>query len=112
MTGKHFVDIPHLRGITAAYQVSPEFDPSKSTVAFIYSTVTSSDVFRLQLQDAQLLNSLKMIAINQLVYGDTKGPESFPAWHASVTNLQVLNSLEVDKFSSSAALREDRSVLV
>jgi pimeloyl-ACP methyl ester carboxylesterase len=98
MTGKRFVDIPHLGGITAAYQASPEFDPSKPTVAFINSMVTSSDVFRLQLQDAKLLNSLNMIAIDQLGHGDTKGPESFTAWDAAVTNLQVLESLEIDKF--------------
>jgi pimeloyl-ACP methyl ester carboxylesterase len=98
MTGKHFVDIPHLRGITATYQASPEFDPSKPYVAFINSMVTSSDVFRLQLQDAKLLNSLNMIAIDQLGHSDTKRPESFPVWDAAVTNLQVLDSLEIDKF--------------
>jgi hypothetical protein len=112
MTCEHFVDIPHLRGITAAYQASPEFDPSKPTVAFINSMVTSSDVVRLQLQDAKLLHSLNMIAIDQLGHGDTKGPESFTAWDAAVTNCRFWTPLRLTNSSSSAALREDGFVLV
>jgi len=95
---KQTVKVPHLGGITAAYQLVPkQYDASKPTLVLVNSFTTSSDLYRLQYQDEKLTSAVNLLAIELLGHGDTRGPEQFTYWDTAIMNLQVLDALGIKK---------------
>jgi len=92
-------DIPHLGGISAAYQLLQPYDSSKPTLVLINSHRTTSDLYKLQFEDASMSSVMNMIAIEPLGHGQTRSnSEHFTFWDTAIMNLQVLAALGIDKW--------------
>ncbi|KAF1938086.1 alpha/beta-hydrolase [Clathrospora elynae] len=92
-------DVPHLGGITAAYQTSGPIDKSKPTLILVNSFTTSSELYRDALVNKELTSVMNLVAIELLGHGQTRAPKSehWTYWDTAIMNLQVMEKLGVDK---------------
>jgi len=88
------VDVPHLGGITAAYQTPHPYDPAKPTLVLVNSFTTSSELYRSQYANTHLTDAMNLIAIELLGHGQTRTErENWTYWDTAIMNVQVLDAL-------------------
>ena len=92
------VQVTHLGGITAGYQMPFPYDPSKPTLVLVNSFTTSSELYREQYQNEKLTSTMNLLAIELLGHGQTRTKtEHWTYWDTAIMNLQVMESLGVEK---------------
>ncbi|KAI4605511.1 hypothetical protein J4E81_006848 [Alternaria sp. BMP 2799] len=92
------IDVPHLGGITAAYQTSGPVDASKPTLILINSFATSSELYRDAYTNETLTSVMNLVAIELLGHGQTRAKtENWTYWDTAMMNLQVMEKLGVKK---------------
>lgn len=92
------IKVPHLGGITAAYQTSHPLDPSKPTLVLINSFTTSSELYTQQYEDPALTGAVNLLAIELLGHGQTRTRrENWTYWDTAEMNLQVLDVLGIER---------------
>lgn len=92
------VQVPHLGGITAAYQMPQAYDASKPTVVLVNSFTTSSELYRSQYKNKELTDAMNLLSIELLGHGQTRSKsENFTYWDTAIMNLQVMEALGVKK---------------
>lgn len=92
------IDVPHLGGITAAYQTSGPVDASKPTLILINSFATSSELYRDAYANKKLTSVMNLVAIELLGHGQTRAKtENWTYWDTAMMNLQVMEKLGVKK---------------
>ena len=92
------LSVPHLDGITAAYQSPHPYDPRKPTVVLINAFTTSSELYRDQFANKQLTDMVNLLAIEVLGHGQTRTKrEHWTFWDSAEMNLQVLEELKIEK---------------
>jgi pimeloyl-ACP methyl ester carboxylesterase len=101
MPNTQTVTVPHLGGITAAYQTSGPLDPSKPTLLLVNSFTTSSELYRDAYTDKALTSVMNLISIELLGHGQTRVHDTkthWTYWDTAIMNLQVLEKLGVQRF--------------
>jgi len=93
------VDVPHLGGITAAYQTSGPIDKSKPTLLLVNSFTTSSELYAETFKTKELTDVMNLVAIELLGHGQTHAHKAkhWTYWDTAVMNLQVMEKLGIDK---------------
>jgi len=95
------VHVPHLGGITAAYQTpssQPSISSSKPTLILVNSFTTSSELYREQFENEELTSKVNLIAIELLGHGQTRTEnENWTYWDTAIMNVQVMDALKVEK---------------
>ncbi|KAL8703087.1 MAG: hypothetical protein Q9201_003724 [Fulgogasparrea decipioides] len=92
------VDVPHLGGITAGYQMSHPYNDSKPTLVLVNSFTTSSELYRSQYENEELAAAMNLLALELLGHGRTRTKsENFTFWDTAIMNLQVMEALGVKK---------------
>ncbi|KAL8777701.1 MAG: hypothetical protein Q9213_007744 [Squamulea squamosa] len=92
------VQVLHLGGTTAGYQMPQPYDKSKLTLVMINSFTTSSDLYRSQHENNTLISAMNLLAIEPLGHGQTRTKsENFTYWDTAIMNLQVMEALDVKK---------------
>ncbi|KAI4184833.1 MAG: hypothetical protein LQ346_006036, partial [Caloplaca aetnensis] len=98
MSNTRTLDVPHLGGIKAGYQMPNAYDPSKPTLVLVNSFTTSSDLYRSQYEDKDLTSAVNLVAIELLGHGQTRTKsENFTYWDTAIMSLQVMEALGVKK---------------
>ena len=98
MSDTRTVQVSHLGGITAGYQMPFRYDPSKPTLVLVNSFVTTSELYREQYQNEKLTSAMNLLAIELLGHGKTRTKtENWTYWDTAIMNLQVMESLGVEK---------------
>ena len=98
MSSTKTVQVPHLGGIQAGYQMPHPYDPSKPTLVLVNSFTTSSELYRGQYQNEKLTSKMNLLAIELLGHGQTRTKsENFTYWDTAIMNLQVMEALGVKK---------------
>jgi pimeloyl-ACP methyl ester carboxylesterase len=98
MPNTQTVEVPHLGGITAAYQTSGQIDKSKPTLVLINSFTTSSELYRDAFHNESLISVMNLLAIEPLGHGQTRAKvENWTYWDTAIMNLQVMEKLGVEK---------------
>ncbi|KAI6832361.1 alpha/beta-hydrolase [Hortaea werneckii] len=88
------VNVPHLGGIDAAYQIPTPYDASKPTMVLVNSFNTSSELYKSQFANEKLTKRMNLIAIELLGHGQTRTKaEHFTYWDTAIMNIQVLEKL-------------------
>ncbi|KAH7072119.1 Alpha/Beta hydrolase protein [Paraphoma chrysanthemicola] len=90
------ITVPHLNGITAAYQTSPSWDPAKPTLLLVNSFTTSSELYRDAYTNPALTEVMNLISIELLGHGQTRVHDErthWTYWDTAIMNLQVLEKL-------------------
>ena len=92
--------VPHLGGITVSYRAT-QYDASKPTLVLLHSFMTSSGLYRAQLESESLTSIANLIAVDLLGHGDSRinsCVEQFTYWDSAIMTLQLLDQLKIDKF--------------
>lgn len=98
MANPKTVQVPHLGGITAGYQMPRTYDPSKPTLILVNSFTTSSELYQSQYQNEKLNSAMNLLAIELLGHGQTRAKaENWTYWDTAIMNLQVMEALGVKK---------------
>ncbi|WP_247604627.1 alpha/beta fold hydrolase [Gordonia paraffinivorans] len=92
------IDIPHLGGSTIGYKFGREYDPSLPTMVMVNSFTTSVELYRPQFADAELNESMNLLAIEPYGHGATRASYGqFTYWDSAIANLQVLEALGINQ---------------
>lgn len=93
------VDVPHIGGITAAYQTSGNIDKSKPTLILVNSFTTSSELYHDAYSNKELTLVMNLIAIELLGHGQTRAhkAKNWTYWDTAIMNLQVMEKLGIDR---------------
>lgn len=92
------VQVPHLGGIAAAYQMPQPYDASKPTLVLVNSFTTSSELYRSQYGNEQLTDKMNLLAIELLGHGQTRTQkENWTYWDTAIMNVQVMEALGIEK---------------
>ncbi|KAI9686816.1 MAG: hypothetical protein M1820_010551 [Bogoriella megaspora] len=92
------VDVPHLGGITAAYQTALPINPDKPTLILVNSFTTSSELYRSQFANVELTERMNLVAIELLGHGQTRTKtENWSYWDTAQMNLEVMDALNIPK---------------
>lgn len=92
------IDIPHLGGSTIGYKFGREYDPSLPTMVMANSFTTSVELYRSQFADAELNESMNLLAIEPYGHGATRASYGqFTYWDSAIANLQVLEALGINQ---------------
>lgn len=98
MTTTSIINVPHLGGIEAAYQMPEAYDSNKPTLVLVNAFTTSSELYRAQFSDSRLTDQMNLVAIELLGHGQTRtAREQWTYWDTAEMNLQVLDALKVDR---------------
>ena len=98
MANTKTVQVPHLGGITAGYQMPHSYDPAKPTLILVNSFTTSSELYQGQYQNEKLTSSMNLLAIELLGHGQTRTKtENWTYWDTAIMSLQVMEALGVEK---------------
>lgn len=98
MSNTKTVQVPHLGGITAGYQMPRPYDSSKPTLILVNPFTTSSELFQGQYQNEKLTSAMNLLAIELLGHGQTRTKaENWTYWDTAIMNLQVMEALGVKK---------------
>ncbi len=90
--------VPHLGGSQIGYAFGREYDASKPTLVLVNSFTTSVQLYRPQFADEKLAETANLLAIEPFGHGATRTPwQQFTYWDSAVANLQVLESLGIDR---------------
>ncbi|KAL2813753.1 Alpha/Beta hydrolase protein [Aspergillus cavernicola] len=92
------IHVPHLGGISAAYALSGEYDPSKPTCVLANSMCMTTALYKDQFDDAKLTAAVNLLAIEPLGHGSTSSAtEHFTYWDSAIMALQVMDALGIQK---------------
>lgn len=93
------IEVPHLGGISAAYQTAGPIDKSKTTCVLVNSFTTTSELYRDAFDDEGLTSVMNLLAIELLGHGQTRAhkTEHWTYWDTAIMNLQVMEKLGIDK---------------
>ena len=98
MSNTKTIEVPHLGGITAGYQMPHTYDASKPTLVLVNSFTTSSELYQGQYENEKLTSTMKLLAIELLGHGKTRTKcENWTYWDTAIMNLQVMEALGVKK---------------
>lgn len=98
MSNTKTIQVPHLGGITAGYQMPHPYDSSKPTLVLVNSFTTSSELYQGQYQNEKLTSTMNLLAIELLGHGQTRTKcENWTYWDTAIMNLQVMEALGVKK---------------
>lgn len=98
MPNTRTVEVPHLGGITAAYQSAGPIDKSKPTVVLVNSMTTSSELYREQFKNKALTDMMNLVAIELLGHGQTRAKtDNWTYWDTAQMNLQVMEKLGIER---------------
>lgn len=98
MPNTKIVQVPHLGGISAAYQTPHPIDHAKPTVILVNSMTTSSELYQDQFKDERLTSVMNLVAIELLGHGQTRTKsEHWTYWDTALMNLQVMEKLGIEK---------------
>ena len=98
MPNTKIINVVHLGGIDAAYQMRREYDRNKPTVVLVNAFTTSSELYRDQFESLELNDQFNLVAIELLGHGQTRtAREHWTYWDTAEMNLQVLDALEIDR---------------
>lgn len=99
MPNTQTVDVPHLGGITAAYQTSGPIDKSKPTLILVNSFTTSSELYADAFKTKDLTDVMNLVAIELLGHGQTRAHKAkhYTYWDTAIMNLQVMEKLGIEK---------------
>lgn len=98
MSSTKTVQVPHLGGITAGYQMPHSYDSSKPTLVLVNSFTTSSELYKGQYENTKVTGAMNLLAIELLGHGQTRTKsENFTYWDTAIMNLQVMEALGVKK---------------
>lgn len=93
------IDIPHLGGIEAAYQMPSAYDSTKPTLVLVHSLMTSSELYRSQFKNKSLTDAANLVAVDLLGHGHTRAKsEHFTYWDSAIMTLQIMEKLKIGKF--------------
>jgi pimeloyl-ACP methyl ester carboxylesterase len=89
MPNTQTIDVPHLGGISAAYQSSGPIDSSKPTLILVNSFTTSSELYADAFKNPELTDVMNLVAIELLGHGQTRAKtENWTYWDTAIMNLQ------------------------
>lgn len=93
------VEVPHLGGITAAYQSSGPIEKSKPTLILVNSFTTSSELYKDAFTNKDLTSVMNLVAIELLGHGQTRAHKAqhWTYWDTAIMNLQVMEKLGIAK---------------
>jgi len=92
------IEVAHLGGTQAGYQMPKEYDSSKPTLVLINSFTTDSELYRAQFEDKRLTDQMNLIAIEPYGHGQTRTKsKQFTYWDTAMMALQVLEALGIKK---------------
>ena len=92
------VEVLHLGGIQAGYQMPKPYDSSKPTLVLINSFTTDSELYKAQYEDKRLTDQMNLLAIEPLGHGQTRTKlRQFTYWDTAIMALQVLEALGIKK---------------
>jgi len=92
------IRVPHLGGITAAYQMPHPYDSSKPTLIMVNSFTTSSELYKDQYANKDLTSKMNLVAIELLGHGQTRTEaENWTYWDTAIMNVQVMDALGIEK---------------
>lgn len=98
MPQTQIVQVPHLGGIDASYQMPHRYDPKKPTLVLVNSFTTSSELYQKQYENKALTDTMNLLAIELLGHGQTRTKrENWTYWDTAEMNLQVLDALGIEK---------------
>lgn len=99
MPNTKIIDVPHLGGITAAYQTSGDIDQSKPTLILVNSFTTSSELYKDAFTNKELTSVMNLVAIELLGHGQTRAHKAkhWTYWDTAIMNLQVMEKLGIEK---------------
>lgn len=98
MPNTKIINVAHLGGIDAAYQMRREYDRNKPTVVLVNAFTTSSELYRDQFESPEMTDQFNLVAIELLGHGQTRtAREHWTYWDTAEMNLQVLDALEIDR---------------
>lgn len=98
MSNVKTLEVPHLGGITAGYQMPHPYDHSKPTLVLVNSFTTSSELYRGQYENEKLTSAMNLLAIELLGHGQTRTKcENWTYWDTAIMNLQVMEALGISK---------------
>lgn len=92
------IQIPHLGGTSAGYEMWQPYDESKPTLLMINAFTMTSELYRPQFEDDQLSKAMNLLAIEPLGHGRTSTMRNhWTYWDTAEMNLQVLDALGIEK---------------
>ncbi|KAI9665636.1 MAG: hypothetical protein M1821_003569 [Bathelium mastoideum] len=92
------IQVSHLGGIDAAYQMRHPYDASKPTLILVNSFTTSSELYQSQFGNSDLNEAMNLVAIELLGHGQTRTVcENWTYWDTAIMNLQVMEALGIPK---------------
>jgi pimeloyl-ACP methyl ester carboxylesterase len=98
MSNTRTIHVPHLGGISAAYQMPKPYDSTKPTLLMINAFTMSSELYRAQFDDPHLTASMNLLAVELLGHGQTRTDRNhWTYWDTAEMNLQVLDALGIEK---------------
>ncbi|KAI9717063.1 MAG: hypothetical protein M1812_004998 [Candelaria pacifica] len=98
MANTQTIQVTHLGGIDAGYQMPHPYDSKKPTLVLVNSFTTSSDLYIEQFQNKKLIDNMNLLAIELLGHGKTRTKvEHWTYWDTALMNIQVMDALGIKK---------------
>lgn len=96
MTKFQTIDIPHLGGSKIGCRTVGDYNSHLPTLVLINSFTTSSELYRLQFADPNLVSKVNLLALEPYGHGATRtASEQFTYWDSAIANIQVLDHLGI-----------------
>lgn len=96
MSNLQIIEIPHLGGSQIGYRLAADYNPGLPTLVMINSFTTSSELYRKQFADENLVSKINLLAIEPYGHGGTRTTsEQFTYWDSAIANIQVLERLGI-----------------
>ncbi|MEO9779702.1 MAG: alpha/beta hydrolase [Sedimentitalea sp.] len=92
------VEVPHLCSSKIGYRFGANYDASKPTLIMVNSFATSSQLYRPQYADKDLMDTANLLAFELFGHGETRSNSpQFTYWDSAIANLQAMDKLGIDK---------------
>lgn len=92
------VSVPHLGGSVVGYRFGAPYNPDLPTLVMVNSFSTCVDLYRPQFEDAELMGTANLLALELYGHGETRASyEQFTYWDTAIANLQALEALGIDQ---------------
>jgi len=93
------IDVPHLGGISAGYQLSQPFSPSNPTVVLLHPFIMTGEIYSPWFSKSELKSKPNFLAVDLLGHGKTRAHkvEHWNCWDSATMTLQVMYALKIQK---------------